>query len=156
MYIQNTLEHSVGKNFQPEMNSFFHNTHKDKNYALQTQDKKSHNALEIYLKHFSNKAQLSFESLSATLPKQTKDELMQSLNSIGEAAAFSSMNGFESEQERSLVREYFENFKGVLDDELIKKMIFTKLKDPNIQDADFLKAFAFSLDGPMQRLDIKV
>lgn len=143
MYIQN---HS----------SFLYSAQEDKTNLTQAKETKPQNSLDIYLKNFSQKAQISFESLSAALPNETKMELIKTLNNIGKAAAFSSMNGFDSQEERLLVSRYFDNFEGVISDDMIKNMIYSKLDNSNVEQAEFLQDFASSLDEPLQSIDIKV
>jgi len=143
MYINNT-------------NSFYHTGQQDIAYAASTKGSKAPNTLDTYLKNFSEKAQISFESLSSNLSSDKKAELVDTLNSIGKAAAFSSMNGFETQDERLLVNQYFGNFDGVLSDEAIKKMIFSRLNNPNQENREFLKDFAKSLDEPLSSIDITV
>lgn len=108
------------------------------------------------LEHFSEKATLIFENLSMGLSPQEKNETIETLNNIGKAAAFSSMNGFESQSERMVVSQFFENFSGVLSDEAIKKMIFSKLDNPGYKNRDFLENFAKALDKPLQSINIRV
>ena len=108
------------------------------------------------LKHFSERARLIFENLSAGISPQEKNEAIESLNSIGKAAAFASMNGYESQSDRMVVSQYFENFGGVISDEAIKKMIFSKLDNPNYKHRSFLESFAKALDKPLQSINIRV
>jgi hypothetical protein len=143
MYVQNN-------------SSFLYSAQEDKNNLAQVKEKKPQNTLEVYLKNFSEKAQVSFESLSSTLPKETKTELIKTLNNIGKAAAFSSMNGFDSQDERLLVNQYFNNFEGVISDDMIKRMIFSKLDNSDLEHAKFLREFASSLDEPLKSIDITV
>lgn len=120
------------------------------------QAKNSENSLETYLRNFSEKAKINFDSLISGLPQERKEILAQELNSIGKAAAFSSMNGFESQEERLVVSQYFGNFKGILSDDAIKKMILSKLDNPNTQEKGFLEAFAQALDSPLKSINITV
>lgn len=108
------------------------------------------------LKNFSEKATLTFEDLAMGLDKEEKNDLVESLNSIGKAAAFFSMNGFESQSERMLISQYFENFGGVLSEDAIKKMIYSKLNNPSYKNRDFLERFAKALDEPLQSINIRV
>jgi len=108
------------------------------------------------LENFGEKATLVFQNLSSGLSAQERNEAVETLNSIGKAAAFSSINGFESQSERMVVSQYFENFGGVLSDEAIKKMIFSKLDNPQIKNRDFLENFAKALDEPLQSINIRV
>jgi len=137
-------------------NSFSYAAPQEQANLAQQKGIESKNTLEVYLKNFSEKAQINFDSLSSGLPQEKKNELAQTLNSIGKAAAFSSMNGFDSQGERLVVSQYFGSFEGVLSDDMIKKMILSKLKNPNIENRDFLTDFASSLDQPLQRINISV
>ena len=143
MYINNT-------------NSFYHTGQQDIAYTAPLKTGKILNTLDTYLKNFSEKAQINFESMSSNLPTEKKSELVETLNSIGKAAAFSSMNGFDTQEERLVVSQYFGNFDGVLSDEAIKKMIFSKLNNPNQEHREFLQEFAKSLDEPLKSIDITV
>ena len=143
MYINNT-------------NSFYNTGQQDIAYNASPKEGKISNTLESYLRNFSEKAQISFESLSSTLPADKKTELIDTLNSIGKAAAFSSTNGFNAQDERLLVNQYFGNFDGVLSDEAIKKMIFSRLNNPSQENREFLQDFAQSLDEPLKSIDITV
>jgi len=155
MYTQNTLGQPVNQNYHQNNSSFFNAAAQQSTKASQAQVVKE-NTLDVYLKNFSEKAQINFESMSSALPQETKEELVQTLNSIGKAAAFSSMNGFEAQDERLLVSQYFQNFDGVLSDDAIKKMIMSKLENSTMQNQAFLKSFADSLDTPIQSIDISV
>ena len=128
----------------------------DKSFGLQNRARPSDTSVKVGLENFSEKAILTFESLSSALSPQEKTEITVTLNTIGKAAAFSSMNGFESQDERMLVSQYFENFGGVLSDEAIKKMIFSKLDNPHFKNRDFLERFATALDEPLQGINIRV
>jgi len=155
MYVQNTLGQSVHQSY-PQNNNPFFNSATQESTKLPATKATDTSALDMYLKNFSEKAQINFESLSSGLPQETKDELIQTLNSIGKAAAFSSMNGFEAQDERLVVSRYFQNFEGVLSDDLIKQMIMSKLENSNIEHGEFLKSFADSLTEPIQSIDISV
>lgn len=156
MYTQNTLGQSVHQNYSQNSNPFFNAATQQNSKAVSQAQGTQENALDIYLKNFSEKAQINFESLSSGLPQETKDELIKSLNNIGKAAAFSSMNGFEAQDERLLVSQFFQNFDGVLSDDAIKKMIMSKLENSTMENQEFLKSFADSLDAPIQSIDISV
>ena len=108
------------------------------------------------LEHFSEKAVLTFEGMNSGLDTESKNEIIHTLNSIGKAAAFASVNGYMSQSERQVVNQYFENFEGVLSDDQIKKMIFTKLDNPNFKHRDFLERFAQALDEPLAHIDIRI
>ena len=108
------------------------------------------------MENLSEKAIVTFENLSPELGLKEKEEIVKTLNSIGKAAAFASMNGFESQDERMLVSKYFGSFSGVVSDEAIKKMIFSKLNNPNYENRDFLEKFAKALDEPLQHINIRV
>lgn len=137
-------------------NSFLYSPPQERIPLAHTKEINTLNIPHNYLKNFSERAQKNFENLSSALPQNKKEELAQALNNIGKAAAFSSMNGFDSQEERLVVSQFFGNFEGVLSDETIKKMIFSKLNTPNIENAEFLKAFAKSLDEPLKSIDITV
>jgi len=143
MYIQNN-------------NSFLYSAQEEKTYASVIKENKPQDVLGVYLENFSEKAQINFESLSSAFSKEKKAELIKTLNNIGKAAAFSSMNGFNSQEERLLVSQYFNNFEGVISDDMIKKMIFSKLDNANLEEAEFLRDFASSLDEPLQSINITV
>ena len=136
--------------------SFLYSAQDDKPFVAQNKEVEVHIPEKVSLENFSEKAKLTFESLSAPLSLQEKNEMTVVLNSIGKAAAFASMNGYESQSERIVVNQYFENFGGVLSDEAIKKMIFTKLENPNYKNRDFLEGFAKALDEPLQSINIRV
>ncbi len=108
------------------------------------------------LKNFSEKATLAFEDLAMGLDKEEKNDLVENLNSISKTAAFFSMNGFESQSERILISQYFENFGGVLSEDAIKKMIYSKLNNPSCKNRDFLERFAKALGEPLQSINIRV
>ncbi|PHR54324.1 MAG: hypothetical protein COA44_13510 [Arcobacter sp.] len=137
-------------------NSFLYSPPQERGTIYHAKEINIPNTLDTYLKNFSERAQISFDSLSSKLPFSKKEELAQTLNSIGKAAAFSSMNGFDSQKERLVVSQLFGNFEGVVSDEAIKKMIFSKLNTPNVENAEFLQAFVSSLDKPLQSIDIRV
>jgi len=137
-------------------NSFLYSPPQERMLSSHSREKNTPNTLDTYLKNFSEKAQINFESMTAKLPQQKKEELSLTLNSIGKAAAFSSMNGFDSQEERLVVNQLFGNFEGVLSDEAIKKMIFSKLESPDVENSEFLQAFAETLDEPLKGIDITV
>lgn len=137
-------------------NSFLYSPPQERAVYSHAKETNIPNTLDTYLKNFSERAQINFESLSSGLPQDKKDELAQSLSNIGKAAAFSSINGFDSQEERLVVSQLFGNYEGVLSDEAIKKMILSKLDTPNLENAEFLEAFANSLDEPLKSIDITV
>ncbi len=143
MYIQNS-------------SSFLYSPQDDKLSAPQSKGIQVKPASTPSLENFSEKAVLVFENLSSSLSPQDKTEMIETLSSIGKAAAFSSMNGFESQSERRVVSQYFENYSGILSDEAIKKMIFSKLDNPDYKNRDFLERFANALDEPLQSINIRV
>lgn len=108
------------------------------------------------LKNLSEKAVLLFESLSAQMDPEQKEETAKALSSISKAAVFASMNGYESQRERLLVSHYFDNLSGVLSDDAIKKIIFSKLNNPDTKSREFLEKFASALDAPLQKIDIRI
>ncbi len=111
---------------------------------------------EVQLKNFTQKANLSFENLSYAMSKKEKSEAAEALNNIGKAAAFACANGFDSQEEQGVVRQLFGNFSGVISDDAIKKMIYTKLNNPDYENREFLKSFAQSLDEPLRSINITV
>jgi len=143
MYINNT-------------NAFYQTNQQEVTYNTPVQESRKSKTLENYLKNFSEKAQLTFDSLTANLSQEKTNELTQTLNSIGKAAAFASMNGFDRQDERLVVSQYFGNFDGVLSDDAIKNMIFSKLNNPNQENREFLQDFAQALDEPLKSIDITV
>jgi hypothetical protein len=151
MYIQNTSWQSAAQTFAQSSSA-----QDDKIPASKVKSIEAKVPVAVSLEHFSEKATLIFENLSVGLSVQEKNEAIETLNSIGKAAAFSSMNGFESQSERMVVSQYFENFGGVLSDEAIKKMIFSKLDNPNYKNRDFLENFAKALEEPLQSINIRV
>ena len=143
MYVQNS-------------SSFLYSPPEDKALLAHTKAAEPKNIAHNVFEHFSEKALLTFESVTAGFSPQQKEEAAEALSSIGKAAAFASTNGFESQDERRVVSQYFGNFSGVLSDEAIKKMIHTKLDNPAFKNRDFLEKFATALDAPLQSIDIKV
>lgn len=122
--------------------------------AAEQADEKS--SPKTSFKNLSEKAVLLFESLSAQMDPEEKEEAAKALNSISKAAAFASMNGYESQSERLLVNYYFGNLSGVLSDDAIKKIILSKLNNPEIKSREFLEKFASALDLPLQKIDIRI
>ena len=143
MYVQNS-------------NSFLYSPRDDTPLATPVKAVEQKNIVHDKLENFSEKAILIFESVTAGYSTAQKVDAKQALNSIGKAAAFSSMNGFESQEERLVVSQYFGTFSGVLSDDAIKKMIHTKLDNPNFENRHFLEKFASALDAPLQSIDIKI
>ena len=156
MNIQNTPWQSATQIFPQNNSSSLYSAQEDKPFVASNKETKTHIPSKAVLENFSEKAMLIFENLSVGLSRQERGEVIGELNSIGKAAAFSSINGFESQRERMLVNQYFENFGGVISDEAIKKMIFSKLDNPNSKNRDFLKSFAQALDEPLQSINIRV
>jgi peptidoglycan hydrolase-like protein with peptidoglycan-binding domain len=107
-------------------------------------------------KGFSEKAVLTFENLTARMSPKDKSEATQSLNNIGKAAAFASVNGYNSNTDRQVITQYFENFGGYLSDDEIKKMISIKLDTKETLSKEFLFNFSLALDEPLQRINIKI
>ena len=136
--------------------SFLYSAQDDKPFVAQNKEVQVHTPDNISLENFSEKAKLTFESLSAGLSQQEKNEIAATLNNIGKAASFASMNGFESQSERIIVNQYFESFGGVLSDDAIKKMIFSKLDNPNYKHKDFLEGFAKALGEPLKSINVRV
>jgi hypothetical protein len=124
--------------------------------ALLAEQAEEKSSLKASLKNFSEKAVLLFESLTAQLNPEQKEEAAKALSSISKAAAFASMNGYESQNERLLVNHYFGNLSGVLSDDAIKKIILSKLNNPEIKSREFLEKFASALDLPLQKIDIRI
>ncbi len=114
------------------------------------------NPVQAQLENFSEKAIMVFEQMSAGLDSEKKEALAQELNSIGKAAAFASTNGFESLSERTIVAQHFERLSGVISDDAIKKMIFTKLNNPAFEEREFFEAFANALEEPLAHINIRV
>jgi len=137
-------------------NSFLHSTQDQAYSATKSTVKGSVESKSVQLEKFTEKANLTFDNMSFGLSEQEKNELADSLNSIGQAAAFASINGFESQEERLVVTQYFGNFSGVISDEAIKKMIFSKLNNPNFGNREFLEGFAKKLDEPLAQINIRV
>jgi len=137
-------------------NSFLYSPPHERAPLAYTKETTKPNTLDTYLKNFSERAKINFDSLSSGLPQVKKDELAQALNSIGKSAAFASVNGFDSQEERLVVSQLFGNLEGVISDDAIKKMIFSKLSSTKVENSEFLEAFALSLDEPLKSIDITV
>ena len=110
----------------------------------------------IQLNNFTQKANQSFENLSYGMSEKEKNEMADALNNIGKAATFAFANGFDSQEEQGVVRQLFGNFSGVISDDAIKKMIYTKLNNPDYENREFLESFAQSLDEPLRSINITV
>ncbi len=149
MYIQNSSIFSP----LPSEDKAQRPTSADALLAEQADEKSSQ---KTSLKNFSEKAILLFESLTAQMDPEQKEEAAKVLSSISKAAAFASMNGYESQRERLLVNHYFGNLNGVLSDDAIKKIILSKLDNPEIKSREFLKKFVSALDQPLQKIDIRI
>lgn len=108
------------------------------------------------LENFSEKAILIYEKSTALFSNEQKQKISEGLASIGKAAAFASMNGFDSQNERNVVNQYFGNLSGVVSDEAIRKMIHTKLDNPSFENREFFEKFSSELDQPLQGINIKV
>lgn len=143
MYVQNS-------------NAFSYSPRDEAPLAVQAKPIEQKNVVPVTLENFSEKAILVFKSVTAGYTAEQKADAKRALHSIGKAAAFASMNGFESQEERLVISQYFGNFSGVLSDDAIKKMIHTKLDNPNFENRQFLEKFVSALDSPLQRIDIKV
>jgi hypothetical protein len=137
-------------------NSFLHSAQEQNLSASKSLVKGSVEKKTIQLENFTEKANLTFDNMSFGLSEKEKNELADTLNSIGKAAAFASINGFESQEERNIVTQYFGNLSGVISDEAIKKMIFSKLNNPNYENRAFLEDFAKKLDEPLAQINIRV
>ncbi|MDF1882019.1 hypothetical protein JHD50_12035 [Sulfurimonas sp. MAG313] len=137
-------------------NSFLYSQPQEKKATPPAQEKKVENTLDTYLKNFSEKAQIAFDTLSSGMSQSRKKGLEETLNSIGKAASFSSLNGFDSQSERLVVSQYFGNFDGVLSDDAIKKMILSRLDNLKTDEVAFFQDFAKALDSPLKSIDITV
>ena len=124
--------------------------------AIKSTVKGSVETKNIQLENLTEKANLTFENLSYGLSEKEKNEAAEALNSIGKAAAFAAINGFDSQEERGVVTQYFGNFTGVISDEAIQKMIFSKLNNPSYENREFLEKFAQDLDEPLRSINITV
>lgn len=153
MYIQNASIQSVNQMFAQTNLAHNENTFIPKKLEQTPADEVDK---KVALKGFSEKAVFVFESMSADMSQKEKATALESLTSIGKAAAFASTNGYESQKEKLVVSQYFGNFDGVLSDEAIKRMIYTKLNNVNIDNREFLKEFASALDAPLQRINITI
>lgn len=143
MYIQNN-------------SSFLYSAPEDQNISTQNKAVRSQVSEQASLEHFSEKAILIFERLTAGFTPSQKEDARESLASIGKAAAFAATNGFNSQSELNVVSQLYGNFSGVISDEAIQKMIHSKLDNPNFEDRAFLESFAKELDQPLQGINIKV
>lgn len=125
-------------------------------FSAKKQEIESENSSRSPLGNFSEKAVLVFESLTAEFTAKQKEDAAKALNSIAKAAAFASINGYESQSERLLVAQYFGNFEGVLSDDAIKKIIYSKLNNSDkSEESVFLEKFASAMDEPLQRINIR-
>ncbi len=143
MYIQNNssfLYSAPDDNFSPV-----------KTTRAQAQESSGHS-----LENFSEKAILIYEKSTAGMSPEQKEKISESLASIGKAAAFSSINGFDTQNERNVVSQYFGNLSGVVSDETIRKMIHSKLDNPSFENREFFEKFSNELDQPLQGINIKV
>lgn len=143
MYIQNN-------------SSFLYSAPDDKSMPAQNKAVRSKSLEQVPLEHFSEKAILIFEKLTAGATPSQKENARESLASIGKAAAFAATNGFNSQSELNVVSQFYGNFSGVISDEAIQKMIRTKLDNPNFENREFLESFAEELGQPLQGINIKV
>jgi len=137
-------------------NSFLYSAPEQNTQTYSIQEIKAQLPKEVSLENFSEKASISFNSLTLGLSSEEKSALAKHLNSISKAASFSSLNGFDSQQERNLVSQYFGAFEGVLSDDAIISMINSKLNNPNYKDREFLESFVQSLEAPLQKINIRV
>jgi len=137
-------------------NSFLHSAQEQNLTASKSVIKGSVESKSTKLENFTEKANLTFDNLSFGLSEKEKSEIAEALNSIGQAAAFASINGFDSQEERLVVTQYFGNFSGVISDDAIKKMIFSKLNNPNFENREFFEEFAKKLDEPLDQINIRV
>jgi hypothetical protein len=136
--------------------AFLYSAPEDKSFAAQSQPAERRAVAQASLENFSEKAILTFANLTSEFTVQERETAKEALSSIGKAAAFASTNGFESQNERNVVSQYYGNFSGVLSDEAIKKMIHAKLDNPNYDNRVFLEKFAKALDEPLKGINIKV
>jgi len=136
--------------------AFLYSAPEDKSSLLQKKPAEQREVSPVSLENFSEKAILTFANLTSEFSVQEKEAAREALSSIGKAAAFASINGFESQNERNVVSQFYGNFSGVLSDEAIKKMIHAKLDNPNYENRVFLEKFAVALDEPLRGIDIKV
>lgn len=143
MYIQN--------------NSSFQYSAPDDNFSpAKTTRAQTHETSNHSLENFSEKAMLIYEKSTAGMNPEQKEKIRESLSSIGKAAAFASINGFDSQNERNVVSQYFGNLSGVVSDETIRKMIHSKLDNPSFENREFFENFSNELDRPLQGINIKV
>jgi len=143
MYIQNN-------------SSFLYSAHDNRHLPAEAKAVETKVSTLPSLQNFSEKAILIFERLTVGFTPEQKENVTESLASIGKAAAFAATNGFNSQNERNVVSQYFGNFTGVLSDEAIQKMIHAKLDNPNFENRAFLEEFAQELGQPLQGINIKV
>lgn len=136
--------------------AFLYSAPEDKSLLSQQKSVQQKEVSSASLENFSEKAILTFANLTSEFSVQEKDAAREALSSIGKAAAFASTNGFETQNERNVVSQFYGNYSGVLSDEAIKKMIHAKLDNPNYENRAFLEKFAAALDEPLKGIDIKV
>jgi len=136
--------------------AFLYSAPEEKSFLLQKRPAEQREVSPASLENFSEKAILTFANLTSEFSTQEKEVAREALSSIGKAAAFAATNGFETQNERNVVSQFYGNFSGVLSDEAIKKMIHAKLDNPNYENRVFLEKFAAALDKPLKGIDIKV
>jgi len=137
-------------------NTFLSSSADDRAFFNRQTPKGSVQTESVKLQNMSEKANLTFDNLSFGMSQQEKDKVAESLNSIGKAAAFAAINGYDSQDERLVVTQYFGNFSGVISDDAIKKMIASKLNNPNYENREFLENFSQQLDEPLRSINITV
>ncbi len=143
MYIQNN-------------SSFLYSAPDDQSLTTQKKTTSSETSKQASLEHFSEKAILIFERSTAGFTPSQKENVRESLASIGKAAAFAATNGFNSQNELNVVSQLYGNFSGIISDEAIQKMIRAKLDNPDFENREFLERFAHELGEPLQGINIKV
>ncbi len=143
MYIQNN-------------SSFLYSAPDDQNIPVHKTVTKTQTSQQASLEHFSEKAILIFERSTAGFTPSQKENVRESLASIGKAAAFAATNGFNSQNELNVVSRVYGNFSGIISDEAIQKMIRAKLDNPNFENRAFFERFAQELGEPLQGINIKV
>jgi len=143
MYIQNN-------------SSFLYSAQDNRNLPPESKGSEGKASSLPSLQNFSEKAILIFEKMTVGFTPEQKQNATESLASIGKAAAFAATNGFDTQNERNIISQYFGNYSGVLSDEAIRKMIHTKLDNPNFENREFLETFAKELSEPLQGINIKV
>lgn len=136
--------------------AFLYSAPEDKSFLSQQKPVHKKEVSSASLENFSEKAILTFANLTSGFSKQEKEAAKEALSSIGKAAAFASTNGFETQNERNVVSQFYGNFSGVLSDEAIRKMIYAKLDNPNYENRVFLEQFAVALGEPLKGINIKV